>query len=76
MAEFKVEVRKNNCNFARPFHNAFQAKRVICPKQECFEKLLFFEKNGLGQLMQLIREKGLPDDFETGHTENLRSAVR
>ena len=61
MAEFEVEVRKNNCNFARPFHDAFQAKRVICPEQQCFEKLLFFEKNGLGQHYRVIHKKEATD---------------
>ena len=32
-------------------------------------------KGGLSKRMRLIKEKDLPD-FETGHTENLRSAVR
>ena len=61
MAEFEVEVRKNNCNFSRPFHDAFQAKRVICPEQECFEKRLFFEKNGLGQHYRVIHKKEATD---------------
>ena len=52
MAEFEVEVRKNNCNFARPFHNAFQAKRLICPE---------LEKIGLGQHYWVIHKKEATD---------------
>ena len=44
-------------NFHRPFHNASQTRKVICPETECVEKLLFFENSGLTQHFRIIHKK-------------------
>ena len=31
----------------RPVHKAFRSGKLLCPKQECLEKLLFFEETGI-----------------------------
>ena len=44
-------------NFHRPFHDASQTRKVICPENECVEKLLFFENSGLNQHFRIIHKK-------------------
>ena len=44
-------------NFHRPFHNASQTRKVICPETECVERLLFFENSGLMQHFRIIHKK-------------------
>ena len=44
-------------HFHRPFHDASQPRKVICPENECVEKLLFFENSGLNQHFRIIHKK-------------------
>ena len=49
-------------SFPRPIHSAFQGKKIICPENECSEKQLFFEKNGLGQHYRVIHKTEVIED--------------
>ena len=43
--------------FSRPFHDAFRAKRTVCPEEICMAKRLFFEKSGLDQHYRVVHKK-------------------
>ncbi len=58
-------------SFHRPFHDAFQINRVICPEKECVEKL-FFEKNGLGQHYWVIHKKEATEAITTMASQTMR----
>lgn len=44
-------------NIHRPFHDASQAHKILCPEAQCVEKLLFFEESGLGRHFRAIHKK-------------------
>ena len=41
----------------RPVHEAFRRKKIVCPEQNCYKEILFFEENGLGQHLRSIHKK-------------------
>lgn len=41
----------------RPVHEAFRRKKIVCPEQNCYKEMLFFEENGLGQHLRSIHKK-------------------
>ena len=49
-------------SFPRPIHSVFPAKEIICHENECSEKQLFFEKNGLGQHYRMIHKTEVTED--------------
>ena len=40
--------------FKRPVHEAYRAKNILCPDENCYQKMLFFDQNGIGQHFRVI----------------------
>jgi len=47
------DVRSAILAMDRPVHKAFRSGKLLCPKQECLEKLLFFEETGIDHHFRL-----------------------
>ena len=42
--------------FKRPVHKAYRAKKILCPDENCYQKMLFFDQNGIGQHFRAIHK--------------------
>ena len=41
----------------RPVHEAVKTKKIICPEQNCYKDMAFFEERGLGHHYRSIHKK-------------------
>ena len=57
MASQSMADRENFVNFDRPFHEASQGRKIVCPEEQCLQQHLFFAENGIGQHFRSIHKK-------------------